>query len=103
MKKTIFEKELEEFQRLLTKQMEESDDPGVIKELLNKIHCIREMRLKIELNKRDNDASILRTVLQMGIPMLATVTLAIIGFTAEANVGNPSGFTLRWLFNRAPK
>lgn len=105
MKKTLIEEKLEneELKRLTKLELLKSDQKVERTEVLNEIAKIHEMRQQLSEQRVDSNNSWIKTAIQTGIPVLATLCLAVFGFAAEASTGNPTGFTLRWLFNRAPR
>ena len=103
MKKSPLELKLESQELLRLQMLEQTTDDSDRKKLLSEIESINKMRDGMEGRRLDSRSGWLRTAIQTGIPFLATVIFAIFGFSSEQLNGNPTGFTLRWLFNRAPK
>lgn len=103
MKKSELEKKLEAQELLRLAMLEKTENYDERKKLLDDIRAINAMRDGLEDHRLDNRNSWLRTLVQMGVPLLATLGLAAMGFASEQLNGNPTGFTLKWLFGRAPK
>lgn len=103
MKKTQLEKTLEDQELARLRKLSVLSDMSERGKLLSEIERIHEMRDTLEAHRLDNNNAWVKTLIQTGTPVLATLLLAVVGFAAESNIGNPTGFTLRWLFNRAPR
>lgn len=104
MKSTLeLEKRLERQELLRIEMLELTTDPAERKALLDEISRINSMRDALQGKRLDSQNGWLKTLIQTGVPVLATLGLATMGFACEQLNGNPTGFTLRWLFGRAPK
>lgn len=104
MKSTFeLEKKLESQESLRIEMLELATDPDERKALLDEISRINSMRDALQGKRLDARNGWLKTLIQTGLPVIATLTLATMGFACEQLNGNPTGFTLRWLFGRAPK
>lgn len=103
MKKSELEKKLEAQELLRLAMLEKTENFDERKKLLEDIKAINAMRDGLEGHRLDSRNSWAKTLVQTGVPLLATLGLALVGFANEQLNGNPTGFTLRWLFGRAPK
>lgn len=103
MKKSELEKRLEAQELLRLGMLEKTENNDERKKLLEDIKAINAMRDMLEGRRLDNKNSWLKTLVQTGVPLTATLCLAVMGFASEQLNGNPTGFTLKWLFGRAPK
>lgn len=104
MKSTFeLEKKLEAQELLRIEMLELENDPAKRKALLDEISRINSMRDALQGKRLDSRNGWLKTLIQTGLPVVATMGLAVMGFACEQLNGNPTGFTLRWLFGRAPK
>lgn len=103
MKKTQLEQKLEAQELLRLDMLAQTTDASERKKLLDEISALNEMRDGLEGHRLDGRNNWLRVAVQAGVPALTVVVLSIFGFASEQINGNPTGFTLKWLFNRAPR
>lgn len=105
MKKTLLEKKLEDYELDRLVQLEIVGDTDLQKraQLMSDIERIHKMRDTLEAHRVDNKNSWMKTLIQTGVPVFATLVLAFVGYMSEQSVGNPSGFTLKWLIGRTPR
>lgn len=103
MKKSELEKKLEAQELLRLAMLEKTENFDERKKLLEDIKAINAMRDGLEGHRLDNRNGWLKTLVQTAVPLVATLGLATMGFASEQLNGNPTGFTLKWLFGRAPK
>lgn len=103
MKKTQLEQKLEAQELLRLDMLAQTTDASERKKLLDEISALNEMRDGLEGHRLDGRNNLLRVAVQAGVPALTVVVLSIFGFASEQINGNPTGFTLKWLFNRAPR
>ena len=103
MKKSPLELKLEAQEMLRLQMLEQATEDGERKKLLSEIEALNRMRDGMEGRRTDSRSGWIKTIIQTGVPLLATMFFAVCGFASEQLNGNPTGFTLRWLFNRAPR
>ena len=110
MKKSPIEERLEAQELLRLQMLEQMTDSAERKTLLTEIELINKMRDMLEENRvriEENRIRSKTTWIEAAIKTLGSgaviIILAIFGFASEQLNGNPTGFTLKWLFNRAPR
>lgn len=103
MKKTQLEQKLETQELLRLDMLAQTTDASERKKLLDEISALNEMRDALEGRRLDGRKDWIKVAIQTGIPAVTVVILSIFGFASEQINGNPTGFTLKWLFNRAPR
>ena len=102
MKKSPLELKLETQEMLRLQMLEQMTEIGERKKLLEEIDILNKMRNSLEENRLKR-GSWKESLIRYGLPCLTTAFFAVIGFQSEQLNGNPTGFTLKWLFNRAPR
>ena len=103
MKKSPLEVKLETQEMLRLNMLEQVTDISERRKLLEEISMLNEMRDGLEGNRLDKVGRWKESLIRWGLPCFTTLALALIGFQSEQLNGNPTGFTLKWLFNRAPR
>ena len=103
MKKSPLELKLENQEMARLQMLEQAMDDDTRKKLLAEIKSLNEMRNDLEEHRLESRNKILEAIIRTGGPFLATVFLTYIGLAHEQLNGNPTGFTAKWLFNRAQR
>lgn len=103
MKKSPLELKLENQEMLRLQMLEQTTDDGTRKKLLDEIRILNEMRDGLEEHRLDKRNRWLEPLIKGSMMSITTILLAYIGLAHEQINGNPTGFTAKWLFTRAPR
>ena len=103
MKKSPVELKLESQELARLQMLEQAVDDDTRKKLLAEIKILNDMRDGLEQHRLETRNKFWEVIIRTGGPIVAWALLTYIGLSYEQLNGNPTGFTAKWLINRAPR